>query len=72
MSYPRFLSFNVVGGIIWTALFTFGGYFFGGISFIKENLGMATLIIIFVSLIPVLIELIREKLKSKKFTTFKY
>ena len=66
MSYPRFLSFNVVGGIIWTALFTFGGYFFGGISFIKENLGMATLIIIFVSLIPVLIELIREKLKSKR------
>jgi membrane-associated protein len=66
MDYPRFLSFNVVGGIIWTALFTFGGYFFGGISFIKENLGMATLIIIFVSLIPVLIELIREKLKSKR------
>jgi len=64
MDYARFLSFNVVGGIIWTALFTFGGYFFGGIPFIKENLGMVTLIIIFISLIPVLVEIIREKIKK--------
>jgi len=66
MDYARFLSFNVVGGIVWTALFTFGGYFFGAIPFIKENLGMVTLIIVFVSLIPVLVEIIREKLKSRK------
>lgn len=64
MNYPRFLSFNVVGGIVWTALFTFGGYFFGAIPFIKENLGIVTIIIIFASLIPILIELIKEKLKK--------
>src|SRR3989339_370800 len=66
MDYPRFLSFNVVGGIVWTALFTFGGYYFGGLPYIRDNLGMVTLIIIFVSLIPVLVEIIREKLKARK------
>lgn len=64
MEYPRFLSFNVVGGIVWTALFTFGGYFFGAIPFIRDHLGAVTLIIIFGSMIPILIEFIREKLKK--------
>lgn len=66
MNYQRFLSFNVVGGLIWIALFVFGGYFFGAIPFVKENLGLITFIIIFVSLIPILGEMIKEKLKAMK------
>jgi membrane-associated protein len=65
MNYPRFLSFNVVGGIIWVALFTFGGYFFGTIPFVQNNLGWLVWIIVFSSLLPVAYEYIKHKLKQK-------
>jgi membrane-associated protein len=38
MKYSRFISYNVVGGIVWVAIFTFLGYFFGNIPFVKKNL----------------------------------
>lgn len=63
MNYFRFLSFNVVGGITWVALFVFGGYFFGGIPIIEENLTIVVFIIIFLSIIPPFIEYLRHKRK---------
>jgi membrane-associated protein len=38
MDYIRFLSFNVVGGLIWVALFLFSGYFLGTIPVVEKNL----------------------------------
>src|SRR3989344_2754964 len=37
MSYPRFLAYNLVGGISWIGSMLFVGYFFGQIPFIQEN-----------------------------------
>ncbi len=65
MNYVRFLSFNVVGGIIWVALFTFAGYFFGTIPFVQDNLGWFVWIIIALSVVPVIYEYIQHKLKKK-------
>jgi len=62
MSYPLFLLYNIIGGIAWAGIFLFAGYFFGNISFIKENLSVVILIIIFISLIPIVI----EKMRSRK------
>jgi membrane-associated protein len=56
MPYTYFLSYNVIGGITWVALFTFVGYFFGNIPFIKENLYLVILAIILISLLPAVIE----------------
>jgi len=52
MKYGRFLSYNVVGGIIWNAIFIFGGYYFGNVPAVKENFTLVIFAIIFVSLIP--------------------
>lgn len=65
MSYGKFASFNVVGGIAWVTSFFFIGYFFGGLPIIKENFTYVIFGIIFVSILPPIIEVIREKQKSK-------
>ena len=56
MSYTHFITYNLVGGITWVALFTFAGYFFGNIPFIKENFSLVILAIILISLLPAVIE----------------
>ena len=61
MEYLKFLSFNVIGGVGWVGIFLFGGYFFGGISFVQENLSTIVLIIIFVSLIPAILEFVKKR-----------
>ncbi len=65
MHYGKFITYNIVGGLIWTAGLTYAGYFFGTIPFIKNNFSVAIMTIIFISLLPAIIELIREKRKAK-------
>jgi membrane-associated protein len=65
MDYFTFLSYNIIGGIVWVALFLFSGYFFGNIAYVKDNLGMITLLIIATSLIPAIIEYVKHKKKKK-------
>ncbi len=52
MGYLKFLAFNIVGSVAWVSLFLSGGYFFGGMSFVKDNFSLVTLGIIVVSLVP--------------------
>ena len=61
MEYVKFLAFNVVGAIIWVALFTFGGYYFGMMPFIKQNLTIVIFIIVFLSLVPSYIEFLKSR-----------
>ena len=60
MSYVRFLTYNVVGGVLWIALFVFGGYFFGNIRVVKENFTIVIFAIIIVSIMPAVIEILRQ------------
>jgi membrane-associated protein len=53
MPYARFQAYNVAGGLAWVLSFTWAGYFFGNIPFIKDNFGLVTIGIVVVSLIPV-------------------
>ncbi len=57
MSYRRFVIYNIVGGIAWVAVFLLGGYFFGGLDVVKQNMSFAIIIIMAVSLIPTLIKM---------------
>ncbi len=66
MTYAKFGAYNVIGGFLWVSLFLFAGYFFGQISFIKNNFSLVIVSIIFISLLPPLIELLKEKGKKKR------
>lgn len=65
MTYRRFVFFNVVGAILWVGIFTFLGYFFGNMPAVEENFTLVILGIIFVSVLPPIIEVLRERRKSR-------
>ncbi len=60
MTYGRFIAYNILGGISWVALFTFAGYYFGNIPFVKEHFSLILIMIIILSLLPVAFELIKH------------
>lgn len=64
MSYARFISYNVIGGIAWISLFIFGGYFFGNIPFVKKNFTLVIISIIIISVLPGFIEYFRQRRKT--------
>ena len=65
MNYSKFISFNVIGGITWVALFTFGGYFFGGLKFVQDNFSFVVIAIILISVMPGVIEFLRERSRKE-------
>lgn len=66
MTYPHFIAYNVIGGIAWVTVFTFGGYFFGELTFVKNNFSVVVLAIIIISIIPGITEFLRERKRSKQ------
>ncbi len=64
MKYSRFFAFNVIGAILWVALFGFGGYFFGNIPFVERNLSIFIIAIILISIAPPIFIWIRNKLRK--------
>jgi membrane-associated protein len=65
MSYKHFLSYNIIGGIIWVNLFTFLGYFFGNLPFVKKNFEIVIFAIIFISLLPPVFEFFKARKEMK-------
>jgi membrane-associated protein len=61
MHYPRFLAFDVGGGILWVWGFGLLGYFFGNTPIVKDNFGLAIVAVIVLSLLPVLFEMWRMR-----------
>ena len=64
--YCKFIKFNGLGGIILVTLFLTIGYLFGNIPFVKENFSIIVLSIIFLSVLPIFIAFIKNKLDKKK------
>lgn len=65
MNYKWFITYNISGGILWVGLFLFGGFFFGNIPIIKNNFEVSIFVIIFVSILPGIIEYIKHKRHKK-------
>ena len=65
MEYKKFVSYDIVGGILWVSIATIAGFFFGNIGFVKHNFSLVIVGVIAVSLIPMIFELIKHKLKKR-------
>ncbi|WP_262248101.1 DedA family protein [Parapedobacter soli] len=65
MKYGTFLTYNVVGALLWVVGITLAGYFLGNIPLIRDNFSKVVLIIIVVSIMPIIFEVIKEKLKKE-------
>ncbi|MEA3355274.1 MAG: DedA family protein [Patescibacteria group bacterium] len=61
MNYKKFIHYNVIGGVAWVMLFSLSGYYFGNMSFVKENFHYVVLVIIFLSVLPMVYEYIMNK-----------
>jgi membrane-associated protein len=61
MPYRRFAAYNVIGAIVWVTLFSYAGYFFGNLPVVQSNLHYLIVAIIFVSILPGVIEIIRHR-----------
>jgi membrane-associated protein len=61
MRYSHFITYNLVGAFLWTTLFIFGGFFFGNIPVVRENFEVVILAIIFISVMPMLVEYVRNR-----------
>lgn len=62
MHYPRFLAFSVAGSLLWVGGLVTLGYFFGNVPFIKQHLSLMVVGIIFLSLVPMVLGLLRGRL----------
>ncbi|HEY4800381.1 MAG TPA: VTT domain-containing protein [Bacteroidia bacterium] len=65
MKYSKFFSFDVLGGAIWILSLTFAGYFLGEIAWIRKNIELVAIGIIFISILPIIMEFIKHKAKKQ-------
>ena len=66
MTYSRFMMFNIAGALLWIGLLVPAGYFFGNLEIVRKNFSVVVLAIIFLSILPAIIEFLRERRRLKQ------
>ena len=61
MHYRTFVTYNVIGGTLWAAGITTLGYFLGEIDAVKDNIEIAAIVIVGVSVLPIAFELVKHR-----------
>jgi membrane-associated protein len=64
MNFRVYATYSTIGGILWVVTLTLAGYFFGGIQFVADNIELVTLGIVGLSLIPVVLEVLKQRRKK--------
>ena len=67
MNYRRFVSFNVFGGALWVLSMTLIGFYLGQFAWVRKNIEIVIVIVVFLSILPGIIAFVREKLKNSRF-----
>ncbi len=65
MSYRRFLTYNVIGGVLWISSLVYAGYLFGNIPWVKNNLTLLVIGIVVVSMLPAITTFLREHARHR-------
>lgn len=66
MSYRKYLSFDVLGGALWIGSLTTAGYLLGNVEFIRKHIDLVCLGIIFISVLPIIINIIKARMGKSK------
>lgn len=66
MSYAKFIMYNIIGGILWISSFVLLGYYFGNLPTVKKNFTLVVFAIIFLSILPPIVEILKDKFSKKK------
>jgi membrane-associated protein len=66
MDYRTFVKYNVLGGVLWGAGLTTLGYFLGEIEFVKDNIELAIIVIVAISLLPVVFEVRKHRAEARR------
>jgi membrane-associated protein len=64
MHYRRFLAYSVGGALLWIGLLVFAGYFFGNLAIVRENLSAVIVLIVLISIMPGIVEVLRNRARS--------
>ena len=65
MMYPHFMAYSAFGSVFWISFFVFGGFFFGNVPVVKNNLTLFIFGIIIISILPGIIQFLRNWLASR-------
>lgn len=65
MNYRKFVSYNIIGGVLWIVSMSLAGYFFGNIPFVKKNFEYVIIGVIILSLVPVVLGYLKHRKESK-------
>jgi membrane-associated protein len=65
MEYKKYLLFDILGGFLWIFSLTLAGYLLGGIEWIRKNIDLVCLGIIFLSILPMIVGFVKSKYSSK-------
>jgi membrane-associated protein len=65
MNFRTYATFSTIGGVAWVSSMTLAGYFLGSIPIIKENIDLVAIGIVLLSLIPVIIEVLRQRKQGR-------
>jgi membrane-associated protein len=65
MSYPTFMFYNLLGGVLWVSIFVLAGYFFGNIPFVQHNFHYVMVAIVLLSVVPIMYEYWKAKQEKK-------
>lgn len=60
MTYLRFISFSIIGNVLWVVSFSLAGFFFGNLEVVRNNFSLVIILIIFISLLPMIIALVKN------------
>lgn len=66
MSYGHFITYNVVGGMLWVGIFVSLGYFFGSLEFVRNNFSIVVITIILISVMPIIIEFLMSRIRAAR------
>lgn len=65
MTYPRFLMYNIIGGVVWIVGLLQVGYWFGNLPIVRDHFGLVVIGIILLSIMPAIVEVVRARMQSR-------